>query len=69
MSTSVTKVFVGTTLGLYKLEKDNCHFQDKIAFAKEFFNILASTEQLALESYYSLTIGIVQVKQWATFRF
>ena len=52
----MTKVFVGTTLGLlYKLENDNCHFHDKIRFAKELFNLLS--------------IGIVKRKQWATFLF
>ena len=64
----MTKVFVGTTLGLlYKLENDNCHFHDKIRFAKELFNLLASTEQFALETCFLSSIGIVKRKQWATF--
>ena len=66
----MTKVFVCTTLGLlYKLENDNCHFHDKIRFAKELFNLLASTEQFALESFFLSSIGIVKRKQSATFGF
>ena len=53
MNKCVTKVFVDTTFGLLcKLEMGNCIFQYIIKFARELYNIFASTEQLALASYY-----------------
>ena len=65
----MTKVFVGTTFGLlYKLEMDNCRFQVKMGVAKELFKIMASVEQLALESFFASPLGIVKRKRWATSR-